>query len=346
MSFLSKLLGVVSGNSGLKISEQLLFDKVIGFRGVVPGVGTSTIVQNTAIALSEKTNYAICILDTSYLYPTQYPMLVSAPDKKRRDYLDFSGDISEVTLETSYKNIHLLSLYNRTIVDMLSSKDSELTVDKVIGALKSYFDIILIDLSYELTNITTHFAVKCNKIVNIADQSLKCVYSFRKSINTMSTLAIPTAKANKVIINKAIPDVLTNTKGVIEDAGLTVLGQIPFSLEIAKQGVSGKRIWGTNSHDGEIGQFTEVINLLLDDLIQVTPLNKKFTKFEGETELQTEVTDVEEEVPMAIQVKSAEFINDDSVDFVGGGILEDGIIESEAIQEETISEIESPIGSR
>ena len=74
MGLLSKLLGSISGNNDMKVSEQLLFDKVIGFRNIVPGCGASTIVQNIAIALSEKTKFNICILDTNLLYPVQYPL--------------------------------------------------------------------------------------------------------------------------------------------------------------------------------------------------------------------------------------------------------------------------------
>jgi cellulose biosynthesis protein BcsQ len=277
MSFLSKLLGVVSGNNGLKISDQLLFDKIIGFRGIVPGVGTSTIVQNVAYALSETTNFAVCVLDTAFMYSTQYPMLVSGAEGKRKDFLDFSGDLSAIITETDLRNVYLLSLSGRTVVDMMSSKDSELTVNNLIGALKTKFDIILVDLSYEFTNITIQTAIKCNKIVNVADQSLKCIYNMRKSLNTMATLAIPLAKANKVVFNKVIPDVLSNTKSVIQEAGLTIVGEIPFALDIAKQGVAGKRVWASVTSNQSIHDFSVVINTILDGIIQTTPLNAKYT---------------------------------------------------------------------
>ena len=114
MGVLSKLLGAVSGNHNLKISEQLLFDKVVGFRGIVPGCGTSTIVQNVAIALSEKTNFTICVLDTNFLYPVQYPLLVSTEAKdKEKDFLDYSGELSDIIIETQYNNVYLVHLSER-----------------------------------------------------------------------------------------------------------------------------------------------------------------------------------------------------------------------------------------
>ena len=75
MGLLSKVLSTISGNNDLKISEQLLFDKVIGFKSIVPGCGASTILQNVAIALSESTKFNICVLDTNFLFPIQYPLL-------------------------------------------------------------------------------------------------------------------------------------------------------------------------------------------------------------------------------------------------------------------------------
>lgn len=277
MGFVSQVLGMLSGNKGVKVSDQLLFDKVIGFRGIVPGVGTSTIVQNTAIALSAKTNYSICVWDTHFLYPTMHPLL-GGGELRGKDFLDFNGDLSEVIYKTQYKNVHLLALENRTLIDMLSSKDNEVIVDKLIGLLKAYFDVILIDLSYELTNLATHAAIKCNKVINVADQSFRCIYHLRKSLNLMATLAVPLAKANSVVLNKVLPDVLTNTRGVLQEAGLNVLGEIPFSVEIAKLGVAGKRVWNPRSPSKDIVQFSGVINSVVENIIDVTPLNKKYLK--------------------------------------------------------------------
>lgn len=277
MGFLSKLLGAVSGNNSLKVSEQLLFDKVIGFRGIVPGCGVSTIVQNVAIALSEKTNFTICVFDTNFLYPIQYPMLVSDEFKtKNLDILDFSKDLSEITVITKYNNIYLVNLNNRTIVDMFAGKDTEYIVEKVMGSLKSYFDVILVDISNEFTNIATHSAIRCNKVYQVGDSSLKCLYNLKKSINTMVTLALPLAKANKVILNKQLPDALLGVTNLMEESGLQVIGEIPLSIEIAKLGAAGKKLYGTVSNNKDITVFNEVIESVVIDIAERTQLTDKY----------------------------------------------------------------------
>ena len=140
MGLLGKVLSTISGNNDLKISEQLLFDKVIGFKSIVPGCGASTVLQNVAIALSESTKFNICVLDTNFLYPIQYPLLCASELKNKDDNLDileFSGDMSKITRATSYPNIYIAQLENRTVIDMCSGKDTEEGITKLIANLKT-----------------------------------------------------------------------------------------------------------------------------------------------------------------------------------------------------------------
>lgn len=273
MSILSSILKRFSGNRDYIVSDQLLYDKVIGFRGVVAGVGTSTIVQNTAIALTELTNYKVCVVDTAFMYPTQYPMLNNKKEESRKDFLDFDKELSDIVVKTNYPNITLVSMSMRNITDMLSLADSEETVERLFGVLKSYFDVILVDLSQELTNITTHSAVKCNRVFNVADQSLKSVYHLKKSINLMATLAVPIAKANVVIINKVLPDILTNTQAVLEGAGMKVITEIPHSIDIAKLGVTGSPIFSKKTTNRDVYAFSSSIITIVENLLSLTPKN-------------------------------------------------------------------------
>lgn len=277
MGILAQFLGKISGNEGFKASKQLLFDKVIGFKGLSGGVGTSTIVQSLAIALSENSNYSICVVDSSFLNPTIYPMLVDNVNPTHTDYLEFNGDISVVGVRSKHRNITIFSLANRTIVDLLSSKDNEVVVGNLIGTLKSYFDVILIDLSNEPTNITTAFAIKCNTIVTVGDQSLRCLYNLRRTLNTMMTLAIPKAKANKVIINKIVPGINADPSQVFSEAGMTVIGKIPLSTSLATAGIVGSPIYDPRSTDKDIYHFSGLINTLIDTLFVTTPLTEEYT---------------------------------------------------------------------
>lgn len=273
MGFLNKLLQNISGAGDIQLSEQLIFDKVVGFRNVVPGCGCSTIVQNVAIALASASKSSICIVDTNMLYPMLYAYLVDSQDEQHgKDIYDFNIMASEVTTPTKYSNIYLTSFKNRTVIDMMSSRDSEQLVEKLINSLKSFFDIILVDLSYELTSVAIHSAVRCNKIFNVTDMSLRAMYNLKKSINTMSTMAVPLAKADRVILNKVVPDMVVNANSALSEAGLKIVGEIPLSLEISKAGVTGASLYGA-SNDVGVNQFNVVIDTIVDDILQKTPLN-------------------------------------------------------------------------
>lgn len=285
MGLLSKVLSTISGNNDLKISEQLLFDKVIGFKSIVPGCGASTILQNVAIALSESTKFNICVLDTNFLYPIQYPLLCSkdiTTKEKEPDILDFAGDMSKIVRNTSYPNIYIAQLENRTVVDMLSGKDTEGNINKLIANLKTYFDIILVDLCCEMTNVNIYSAIKCNKIFHVADTSLKCLYYVKKSINTMVTLGVPLAKCNKVIVNKMLDNVDLGIEGTLKEAGMEIVGGIPISHDIAVFCASGARIYGGMSKDKGVTEFNKVINKVLENIVQKNPLNADYMNISKE----------------------------------------------------------------
>lgn len=277
MGFLSQLLSTVSGNNNMKISEQLLFDKVIGFKSIVPGCGASTILQNVAIGLSEHTRYNICVLDTNFMYPIQYPLLATTELKgKEVDLLDFAGDVSKISRSTNYTNVYVVQLENRSIIDMLSGKDTEDNVVKLVASLKSYFDVILVDLSSELTNTAIHSAIKCNKIFLVSDTSFKSLYYVKKSLNNMVTLGIPLAKCNNVILNKDLPNVVLGADTALKEAGLNIIGTIPLSMDVAISCASGKKIYGAISKDTGISAFNVVVDNILKEIAENNPLNAKY----------------------------------------------------------------------
>lgn len=346
MGLLSKLLSTISGNNDLKVSEQLLFDKIIGFRNIVPGCGASTFVQNAAIALSEKTRYNICVLDTNFLYPIQYPLLSTSELKvKELDILDFSGELSKVIRNTSYTNVYIAQLEHRTIVDILSGKDTEEGIVRFIANLKSYFDIILVDLSCELTNLNIHSAIKCNKIYQVADTSLKCLYYIKKSVNTMVTLGVPLAKANKVILNKELNDVVLGVDKALEDAGLDIVARVPLSYDIAIACASGKRLYGALNKDKGVTAFNIAMENILNDMIEKTPLNSKFLDVSKELERMerknTKNSDylVEESGSDFIIEENVEVLDDDYLDSTYTEETIDTIAEANEVIEENLNEV-------
>lgn len=281
MGFFSGLLSLLSGGTAYKLSDQLLFDKVIGFRGIVEGVGCSTLVQNVAVALADTTRYKIAVIDTNMLYPCMADML-KVDDNARddnKDIYDFNSGtaIGKIAKDTNYNNVTLFRFYKRGIIDMVSLADDISLSDKLLNELKQFYDIILIDLSHEPTQFATEAAVKCNKIFLVADTSIKCSANILYSLNYMTTLGVSLTKCKKVILNKTT-NVNAGVKGVLSDMGISVIGEIPFSQLIYNSGVTGKPFYGLATRDSVITDAHVVIQTLIDDITEKTPLNEKYIK--------------------------------------------------------------------
>lgn len=266
---LVEVLRLCSGISSeaLRLSNTLLFDKVIGFRGVVEGVGCSTVVQNVAIALSSKTDYNICVIDTNMLYPMQYTLLKATNASVTSDWFDFAGDLSAVISKSSiYSNLYVLGFKNRGVTDILSVKDNESMVSALLKEAKAFFDVILFDLGHELTAVNVHSMLSCNKIYNVIDPSVKSVLGLNASMTEMLTLGVAKQKCERTIINKRIQNLETGLEGVLKRVGLTPIGSIPLSKEIAITGFTGKRLWGINTRSYEVNTFSTVIDSIVDEI--------------------------------------------------------------------------------
>lgn len=269
MSLFGKVLGAISGGVEDTISQQLLYDKVIGFRGIVEGVGCSTMVQNVAVAIADlvKTKQ-ICVVDTNIMYPSQQQFLIGDESASNgKDWFDFDGtNLAECREKTRFSNIYLLRFNNRTITDMLSSKDNPKLVHDTIAALKTYFDVILVDLSHETTNISMHMALQCNQIYTVVDPSMKCISNLGKSLNYMGTLAVPFGKMNKTILNKNEVNVNAGIKSALAEVKLDVIATIPNSLEISKYGIIGKRVWATTASHKDVAEFNNAMKVIVNDI--------------------------------------------------------------------------------
>ena len=68
------ILKQASGSAYTRSIKYNIYYQIIAFYGVMDGVGTSTLVANTALALAE-TGLTICVIDTSILSPVQDVLL-------------------------------------------------------------------------------------------------------------------------------------------------------------------------------------------------------------------------------------------------------------------------------
>lgn len=273
----SGVMSLLSGGAGeIKVSEQLLFDKVIGFKGVCDGAGASTVLQNVAVMLSDTTRYKVCVVDTNMLYPCQASLLGCSDIKEDVFDFDRGASIGKILWESNWNGVSVVGFNNRTVVDMVGVLESARVFDKLLDELKTFFDIILIDLSHEPTNFAVQAAIKCNKIFLVSDTSMKNTSNIVRSVNYLATLGVSLAKCKRVIINKTT-SVNSGITNILGELGLEVFDSIPFSHLIYTQGIAGKPFYGLATRDSDITQAHIVIQRLVNDIIEKTPRNSKYS---------------------------------------------------------------------
>lgn len=276
MGFGTTILGKISGSGSLEASERLLFNGVIGFRGAVDGVGCSTVVQGLAHAFSDRTRKRVCVVDTHILYPAMYGLLCNPFDSDvkatLKDWFSSEVGIAERIIDTRYKRVSLLGCYNRRITDVFSTTDTVKLVDDTFEVLKDLFDIILVDLSHEFTQISMATAIKCNKIITIIDPSATCINNLTQSLNNLAISAVPFGKFTSTIINKYSDKGYLGLSSIVAKSKLNTIGIIPYSRMIFENGARSRSNWGANTPDEGVAAYNEVIDNLLCSLVNETPL--------------------------------------------------------------------------
>lgn len=296
MGFVNDFISTLSGQNAADVNTKILFNSVIGFRGIVEGVGTSTIVADLAHALSDRTNKSVCVVDTSILYPTQYALLCNpfSSDAKAalKDWFSSEVSIPERIIDTKYRRISLLGCYNRRISDAFSSSDTTKLVEDTFDRLKDIFDIIIVDLSHEWSQIAMMAAVQCNKIYTVMDLSARCINNVPQSLNNLAIQAVPFSKFRSTIVNKYSAKGVLGINDVIARNKLEVVCTIPFSEEVYVYGTQNRSCWGVSSLSYEMEKYNTEIDTLMCSIVNETPLEIIDLKEVEELELAVQNSDI------------------------------------------------------
>ncbi len=258
------LMKHASGESRGRELRFNLFYRFIAFRGVVEGVGCSTLVSNVALALS-KLDLSVCVIDTSMLTPVQdYLLDTSSLDNKKddKDWMDLPFTKESVLhISKKTKKVSVLSFHagHRGVVDALSQSDSENLVERAFEELEKNFDIILIDSCSELTKINTACLQKAHKVIQLWNDTPHIVANISNFIDNSATLACPLDKMRFVVYSKCSRNVIGNMDEILEKYRLQKLGTTYASEEMTRALVQGLVLYQCASEDADIIAYTECV---------------------------------------------------------------------------------------
>ena len=189
------LLRATSGSSYVRELSYDIFYKIIAFYGVEAGVGTSTMVANTAMALA-KLGLNVVVLDTSILAPSQDVLLrTDYRDKEelnRVDWFDIATTRKSVlNISKIDKRISVLSFIDRDIKDMLSTKDTSDLVTCAVAELSTKADMILIDMCHEQSSVAAACLQQAHKVIQLWSNSPHALMNIPKFLTNCGILSCP-----------------------------------------------------------------------------------------------------------------------------------------------------------
>lgn len=269
------VLKQVSGATLTRETKFAIFYQIVAFKGVCDGVGTSTIVANTALALAEL-GLNVCVLDTSILHPSQDVLLKSnyvgtdMEKDKRLDWFDMPyTKRSPLHSSTLNNKISILSFYGkqRGVTDMLSTMDNDTLVDMALTELHNKFDIILIDCCQEMTCVNTTALQKAQRVIQVWNDSPTVVDNIDMFITNQVVLSCPLDKMRDVICSKTNPDVIGSLDSLIEQYRLRVITTTVASRDIGRVLCLSKPLWQYPSTDEDIVSYTNSIIAIASTLL-------------------------------------------------------------------------------
>lgn len=273
-----EVLRQTSGSSYTREIKYNIYYQIIAFYGVVDGIGTSTLVANTALAIAE-TGLTVCVIDTSMLAPSQDVLLntetAELEEDGKTEHLDWFDlpytKKSPLHVSKYSKNISVLSFKGkrRTVVDFLSTNDSSTLVDIALATLHNKFDVILIDCCHEMSAVNTACLQQAQQVIQVWNDSPNVVANLEGFITNAITLSCPLDKMRYVVANRMSKDVIGNLDELVKQYRCKILATNYLSEELYLNSVTGKKLFRCESTDELVAKYTESIIIVACHILNI-----------------------------------------------------------------------------
>lgn len=275
----NSLLKSMSGAGFERKLKYNIFYQIFAFKGVKEGIGTSTLVANTALAIASL-GLSVLVIDTSILSPTQDTLLKTGldnyDDDKISDWLDLPFVKKAVTHQSHLDNrISVLSFYKRTVIDALSTNDNENLVDMAITEFHTKFDIILIDCCHELTSVNTSAMQMSQQVIQVWNDTPSVLANIDSFITNSVTLSCPMDKMRNVIYSKISRDAIGSMDGVLKQYRFKKLTSTVNSEECSLILTLNKVLWQYASDNADIVAYTNAIIDIISFVLNIKELNNE-----------------------------------------------------------------------
>ncbi len=180
--------------------EKRVRAKVIGFWGVKGGVGTTTLVANTAISLANRGKKVI-VMD----YDLQYGDLNLQLNVDPKDTIvELARDSEGTSIERINSTVVMHPSGFSVLCAPKAPEYAEYVTSehakKIIENVRPYFEYILIDLGTNYADTTLVAMENCDEVQLVANLDISCLKGLKSAMNILETLRI--ADKAQLVINK------------------------------------------------------------------------------------------------------------------------------------------------
>ncbi|MBA7640205.1 Regulator of RpoS [subsurface metagenome] len=227
---------IVSRVRKLLAQKTTIKSKIITFLGSREGVGTTSIVIDVAIALSQKGKRVI-VVD---LCPNQGNISEQLGLKPRHTITELLtkpiDTIDRGNLESALA-VHETGV--RVLAIPQSSEKGEdispIDFDPLLERLQEVTDYLLVDLPFKLPSAVGIVLAKCNFVIIVTDSKAGDLPSVKSTATLLGRLGIAQERIGTVVIDREglLPEEgLPSVKPIIElDTGVSLLGIIPYDTK-------------------------------------------------------------------------------------------------------------------
>ena len=202
-------------------------------------VGTTTVVVNLAIALSQMGKRVIVVDPCAYngsisqqlgMKPQDSVSLLEAPiDTLKCEDLESAL----VVHQTGVSVLRIFETFEKP--ENMSPSNIDLLFDKLTEAT----DYFLVDLPFHPNVTTRMMLMRCDLAIVASDYTLETLTGIKSVVNTLNFLGIPLERVGTIVTDPkgTFPEMeLTNVKPYLEaNLGVIVLGVIPYDTKVSDE---------------------------------------------------------------------------------------------------------------
>ena len=253
--------------------QKMILDHIFCFTGLAGGVGTSTVVANTAYSLKKK-GYSVLIIDTNIMFPIQHSLFKIKQEVSSKDFFSFLN--GECTLGECIKypmgtELGVILANNRGLIDLVDAetKESANAFIEMLERVGSLFDFVLIDTNNNLNSELTNAALyKADRIIAVMDENIECVSNYNRLTQAMTTCGID-ATTIKTVMNKRTS--IQYSRSTFKSFGIDLIAMLPFDLGIIGSGLKGEIFCKSGESMGKTASsFINGIKDLADNIVKLS----------------------------------------------------------------------------